>query len=320
MFEFCAMKDICSNILLKVHDDSDKRRDSITETNLDLAQCRSVFETKMIDAHVTDFSDRIDRLGQTYETYEVKETIPNKLSRIRRELEELEDEIDGDVNNEDEVKALQDLFARLNKKTKDKKLTVLNDLEKAESDDIKGKTMEVTDPEKMVKLDKRINQLEKSIGDEHTDKSIQTMINDLFRKFKVLSNDNDSLNKISSIIDEVNLKFEKSITTRRSLDNVQNEIDEDTKINEIYTKFVKTQDFADDLPFLIKRLESLNEVHIRVANSVNFTESMEQDITTIAKDLESWESSLNNLETQLTTLATTFDETKKKSYLIETSK
>lgn len=306
--------------MVKVNDDTAKRRDSITESSLNLEKSRSVFETKMIDAHVTDFSDRIDRLDQTYETYEVKETIPNKLSRIRRELEELDDEIDGDVDNEEEVKALQELFAKLNRKTKDKKLTILKDLGSVESDDIKvSDGVSDVDPVKLVKLDKRINQLEKSIGDEYQDKSIQTMINDLFRKFKLLSNDNDSLNKISSIIDDVNLKFEKSITTRRSIENVQNEIDEDTKINEIYTKFVKTQDFADDLPFLVKRLESLNEVHLRVANSVNFAESMDQDITTIAKDLESWESSLDNLEIQLTKLANTFEETKK-NYFVETSK
>ncbi len=267
----------------------------------------------MIDAHVTDFSDRIDRVDQTYETYDVKETIPNKLSRIRKELEELEDELDEGEVDADEVKKLQQLFEKLNSRTRDKKVVVLKDLKSENKDIVIDKFINKEDPEQVVELDKRINKLERTIGDELFDNSIQSMVNDLFRKFKLLSNDQDSLHKINSIIDEVNLKFEKSITTRRSLDNIQNEINEETKFNEIYMKFNKAQDFENELPFIIKRLESLNDVHQKLSNSVNFTESMEQDIITMTKDIENWEGSLTKLETKLNDLATNFETIKKTS-------
>lgn len=298
-----------------MQEDASTRRESISDERFDLDKSRSAFETKMIDTHITDFSDRIDRVDHTYETYEVKETIPNKLSRIRRELEELEDEIqEGNVgeNGEDEVKKLQELFENLNRKTKEKKITVLKGLNGVSEDaqgDSKLKSNE-ENPQQVIDLDKRIHQLEKLIGEGVMEKSIQSMINDLFRKFKLLSNDKESLQKISTIIDEVNLKFEKSITTRRSLDHAQNEVSEDTKIIEIYDKFKKAQDFENDLPFIINRLESLNNVHLRLANSVNFTETMEQDIITISRDIENWEQSLSKLETQLITLATNFEDTK----------
>lgn len=296
-----------------IQDDSIKKRDSISEPIFDLDKSRAVFETKMIDAHVTDFSDRIDRVDQTYETYDVKETIPNKLSRIRKELEELEDELDEGEVDADEVKRLQQLFEKLNSRTRDKKVVVLKDLKSENNDIVIDKFINKEDPEQVVELDKRINKLERTIGDELFDNSIQSMVNDLFRKFKLLSNDQDSLHKINSIIDEVNLKFEKSITTRRSLDNIQNEISEETKFNEIYMKFNKAQDFENELPFIIKRLESLNDVHQKLSNSVNFTESMEQDIITMSKDIENWEGSLTKLETKLNDLATSFETIKKTS-------
>ncbi|CCH41642.1 putative dynactin subunit 2 [Wickerhamomyces ciferrii] len=304
-----------------LHEEKLERRDSIVEGAVDVDKSMSVFEKKMVDSHVTDFSDRIDRLDHTYETYEVKETLANKISRIRKELEELEDEIEKEdlVNEKEEVAKLQEVFQKLNTRTKDKKIVKLDDALQIDSSEPSAPLQiqqAIEDPFKIEEYDKRLNKLEKAIGEERMDKSIQTLINDLFRKFKLLSNDEDSLEKIKEIIDQVNHKFEKSITTRRSLDpSIQHVLDEDAKINEIYTKFTQTQEFSNDLPFLIKRLESLNELHLKVNNSVQTVDSMEHDLDKFTKDLESWDENLIKLESKLDTLNESFELTKTKHNL-----
>jgi len=281
----------------------------------------------MIDAHITDFSDRIDRLDHSYETYEIKETIPNKLSRIRKELEELEDEIDkngggGDGDDEEELNKLQEIFEKLNKKTGYKKINILKKLsangvdgddgddgdDNADGDDsIISIPKTSIDAYKFIEIDERINKLEKTIGDFQINESFQFKINEIFKKFKLLSNDKELLSQIRDIIDLVNLKFEKSITTRRFQNNVQNDVDEDIKINEIYINFTKMIEFEQDLPFLMKRLESLNEIHLKLGNSVNFIDDMEENLNKMEIDLKQWENSLNELQDKFESLSTNFE-------------
>ncbi|CDR39661.1 CYFA0S03e05842g1_1 [Cyberlindnera fabianii] len=302
-----------------VEQEAPKRRDSISEEAFDTGKSIARFEREKVwlDPHVTDFSDRVDRVAG-YETASDKETMQNMMMRLRSELSQLEDmvESEGTLDQEKELKALQETLSRINLKTKDKKLISPEIMTGIPSIDTSASTSQlnqsiVTNPEEVIILDKRLTRLEKLLGTDFAiDKSLQSIVNDLFRKFKLLSNDTDQLGYISRAIDEVNTKFEKSIAMRRAV-NIEADVPEETQVHEVYTVFQKTRQVQDDLPFIIKRLETLADLHTRVATSVVSVESLEEQIDTLSKDVDAWETSLGKLETKLEEMNNAFEENKK---------
>jgi uncharacterized coiled-coil protein SlyX len=292
----------------------DHRRDSIHEEEFDLEQSRHKFERNMIDAHVTDFSARIGKLA-SYETYTVNETRQNKLKRLYMELREVEEEIENDNEPTDDLLKLNELYAKITKKTKELKINKLTEASPQLSSIPQSANQGISSKDigNFQELETRISEIEKTIGNNFKPaSSIQSIINDIFRKFKLLSNDKDELRRIESAIGSVNAKLEKSILTRRS-DNGKTEISEDSKISEVYRNFQTFSNYSEELPLIIKRLESLNDLHTRSAHSINIAEELDHNISILKQDFDKWDDSLTKLESKLTDLQDSFEQSKGKA-------
>lgn len=258
----------------------------------------------MIDSHITDFSGRIDKLA-SYETYTVRETTLNKLKRLELELQELEEEIDTNGEPTDEILKLKELYKNINKKTKDLNINSI-DIEK---ESVNDKDVPIIENfEEFKDIESRITHIEKIIGvNFKPDSSIQSTINELFRKFKLLSNDSDELHKINKIIDEINIKLEKALISR----HVNTEVTEESQICSIYRNFENLKDYQEELPLILKRLESLSELHLKANNSVNIIEELDHSIHSMKIDFEKWEDSLDKLDKKLNDLNEKVKELKK---------
>lgn len=292
-------------------------RSSIIEEDINVGENFKKFSNDFVFNKKTDFSDRIDSIKNN--TFETKhgETVYNRIDRLRKELIELQNDINedddekSDLEVEKQIKDLKELFDGLNLKVKNQRLLKLNvEPEKIENEEV-VETVVMHDPTKFLKIEDKLSEIEKIIGiDLSLDNklSIEGSINDLYRKIKLISNDSGSIERISTLIDDINLKFEKSIAIRRSIFNSNDEefIKKDEKINEIYNKFNKLKNFENDLPLLINRLESLNDLHFQMNDVLEINKNFNYDFDIMEKNLKSWNESLNGLETQIEALNKSF--------------
>ncbi|KAH3679951.1 hypothetical protein WICMUC_000694 [Wickerhamomyces mucosus] len=287
-------------------DDSEKneRRDSISNEDFTLASSRLFFENKMINAGITDFSDRIDQLA-SYETYSIKETVQNRLNRIRKELEEIAIDIQNDeyqdTSDLKEVEKLEELFKDLNQKSKNKKLSRLHIERETADNDSTNSNIQFSNASHLIEIDTKISSLEKTLGNfNNEEESVTSLINKIFTKFKILSNDKETLSKIGSKIDQVNEKFDKSLAIRRGLSVEEKESSvDDFKINEIYKNFVNSENLISELPYLIKRLESLHELQLQSASNSTFLLNLDHNLSAMESDFQKWGESLKDLEQKL---------------------
>jgi chromosome segregation ATPase len=265
-----------------------KRRNSIVEESVDLDSIREKFSNGVV--HMTDFSDRIESVGHVVSP---RESVKNKIERLRLEMEELERQMDGCTEDDlSESKKLMELWSKINKKVKFRGMISLGQLH----DSLDDMTIdEGVLPPDITSLETRIRQLEKTLGEFQPDSSIQSQINQLQRHISLLSSDSAQLDQITSTIEQVNQRFEKSIALRRAVE-MEVDINEDIKIHELYELAQKTQGIQQELPWILKRMESLNELHLHSAATVSIAEEMDDKLNKMAEDMDKWEKCLVELE------------------------
>lgn len=222
-----------------------------------------------------------------------------RLERLKLEMDELLIDLEGERDELEkcEKKELLALWEKLRDNVKQRGKVVLGGLpQEAGHTDIEGS---VADPTAIQTLEQRIHRLEQVIGVQQLtpDSSLQSQINQLQRHIQLLT-DETTQQQITRTIEQVNLRFEQSIALRRSVE-MEVEIQEDAKIHELYQFLESTKGIQDELPWLIKRLESLNVLHMKTAGSVAIVDEMDARMGAMGADMEQWEKTLEAIEGKL---------------------
>lgn len=196
--------------------------DSTNELNYD--QSRSVFENHILDNATSDFSGRVD--DGRYQQMNVdfcKETIPQKLTRIKRELQEIE-LLDESVSSFQSDKiALGELLSRLETKVKDE----ANNIEKVLPEEARSVpstklpqlTLDFGLLQRLAVLEQQVSKLEVILGPKEFStncKPLTTMINDIFQQIKVLKGNQGLLENFQNKLKEISIEYEKSLIARKA--------------------------------------------------------------------------------------------------------
>lgn len=273
-------------------------RDSIEELHVDLDAVRDKFERSgAVHNCCSDFDDRIDHGGKGFKTYG-KQPLTVRIDLLKQELDELISEIDetNDEKAQSEKDQLIRLFEEAQTKVKQRGKIVLSSLDAVQPEVNESHKNAAVDSSSLVRLEDRISQLEGLIGKTDDSSSLQQQINQLQRHLQLLSNDS-MLQQIMGTVEQVNKRFEQSIALRRNVE-MEIEIQEDVKIHELYELVIATKDIQHQLPLLIDRLESLNELHFKTATAVSTVDEMDDKLMTLSKDLDNWEHCLSQLESK----------------------
>lgn len=258
-------------------------------------------------------------LLNSYETVEINETTEEKLERIRRELDELHDElkkgktktVEGDLK---QVEVLRGVFKNINKEIKEKSLLDINIVqEHIEPIDTAKPNQSLNDSmvssSDLLTVNEKIQTLEATLGYTHPltpSETVSTKLNAMYSKLQLLANDKEQLESISKQIDDLNEKFQSSLALRRqglfqtssSQLNDPSVLDkmEDKELLQLYKIYENLSPFIDLLPYLLKRLESVHQIHLHSAGAVRFVNDLDEHLTTMENDMKEWESSLKEME------------------------
>ncbi|KAH3687507.1 hypothetical protein WICPIJ_001501 [Wickerhamomyces pijperi] len=298
------------------------RRDSLSYEAIDIEQSRNLFQHSKANAQLTDFNGRVDKLLGSYETFTVSETTQEKLERIRRELEEVKEELSRGKTKETEkdlqqVEVLKKSFKDINRDVKEKALLSIDIVQ----DHIEPFTLapsstseSILTSEDLLKLNEKIQSLESILGYTHPlnpSETITTKLNSLYSKIQLLSKDTESLSTITSQIDVINERFESSLALRRQglfqTSNIggntvsseqQNSLRqmEDSELLAMYDKVSKLTPFIDLLPSLLQRLQSLHNIHLNSSGAVRFVNGLEEQLGQMEAEMNQWETSLNTMD------------------------
>lgn len=289
--------------------------EDINQSNLrSFDESKTVFENTALSSYSTDFSGKLGSL-LSYNSQYVKETRKQKLARIQRELLELQEDIETDNSkNNDEVNLNE--LSKLHREISDDYRKRIGDL-KDSFGPVEGEnTEEVTLPnitlnssqlEEFVRLEKRIASLESRIGST-SGKAIGTMINELYRTINVLSMDTDSLNSFQAKLREISEEYECSIIGRRSQNdsNLSSSIEDkmkttESKINDLYGKYNILNRYSNIIPQLTKRVESLQVLH-SATNNIHLTvNDINQHLSSMDSQIDKWSSLLDLVSEKIET-------------------
>lgn len=236
------------------------RRDSIDETPL-----------------THDVAHYAEPFEQKFEQSVCTETREMRLVRLKREMDELFEE-----GQDYELQQKWETLQRGVKRRVDVNMEELS---------IRDDGTSVLD---ISVLEAKVASLEKSIGSTGT--SIQSQINKIQRTLQLLQP--ETLQHLSQSIDMINEQFTQSIALRRSV-ALDVPVKGDAKIHELYQTLQILKPMCDELPFLLKRLETLNGLHRSLFGANKLIGEMDARMDAMESDFNRWDDILTKLESNV---------------------
>lgn len=282
----------------------------IIEETIDTTEAFKRFDNQFIKGEI-NFNYTVDRsLGDSGFKAQYKETKENKLSRITRELYELEME-EKDEEIDKLIKLAEDLkLKRKNDLSGYKKriLDLFDGLESVNNEEVSVIRLSNTDD--LLELDKKISKLEGKLGDINATNSIDQVLKEMNKKVEVINNPQYKIEEINQSIKEI-LEKTEFINNYNEVNGGSLELFKNDKINELLTFLPNLQSFQKLSDLLIQRLKFLNEIHLKIGNSVEFIDNLDQNLTNIDNEINQWNESLNLINTKLDTNQELFETNKK---------
>ncbi|PVH18479.1 uncharacterized protein CXQ87_001407 [Candidozyma duobushaemuli] len=258
----------------------------------------SSYESSALSDELTlvDFSGNVARrLAQSgYNVEKLGETRKQKLARIARELEELEKE------EPSEVEVLAGKFRELKageEKSGDFDVGVGDIFKNIESALKERSTKEYSESNEVLRLEKRIAELEEAIGsNEDTPTSIRNILNNASRKVNVLYDHEEEIAAVQTEIKSLSKDMEALAANR--LSSLYDRLTEFDRVNAI-------------VPSMIARLRSLNSVHAESGHAVECVATLDKTLSSLASDLKKWDDSVDKIDRSLVEQSEAFEKNAK---------
>ncbi|CUM62785.1 uncharacterized protein PRCAT00000343001 [Priceomyces carsonii] len=347
VFETSDVQSIESNFK-EVETPSPNQSSDIIEEGLSNEKVRDVFTDNILVSEI-NLVDFLGDLGSTslggrgYRLNHIVETSDQKLSRIKRELEELrisqrKGELQPNEENETNklMSMLEDLSSGPDKSHLNEYKDRINELFKSSSkymhdrDPIKVEKESITlsiNPN-ILELDRRINSLEKTLGADALQKfttstgpniprrTIENDLRDLRRKVSIITNPRFQLDSVKVEIESLKGQLEditskkqlaELTTTMAYIGNDKRSNPHEAKVNALFERLNEFDKMSKMVPLLIKRLKSLHVVHSDLSNCIQTSNGLEQILTDMKGEMREWDNSLNKLNTHLDLYEKNFD-------------
>lgn len=287
--------------------------EDIDTTPVDTDLIRKNLETNNLN-RIPNFSgDITTRLGYSGYSNINQESIEEKLARIARELEEIEnvpqnskidrlklwrDKIDTKKDFDIYTKELTSLFDHLSIKEFTKSdVTQSNQYPRVNNE--------------ILQLESKLNDLESYIGGNRTN-SIKDTLSDLTRKVNIIHNPEYKIDDVHDKIKELDKEYEKILAKRKlfDIDSVEIEENSNEKIDKLYENLPNFEKCNATIPLILKRLKTLHQVHSDLGNSVNIVKNLDSTLKKMDFDYNQWNDSLKIVNKTLSTYESSFDENK----------
>lgn len=240
-----------------------------------------------------------------------KETKQDKLARIRRELEEIQQEEETDIPEADE---LLQIFNALNTTSSKQKFPTEEELKINEilippSEPIKATSQQVAT---VVTLETKLSQLEKQLGiDNSLPHSVQHSLNDITRQLNIINHADFNLDSIKSKIESTGKEMEKLELNKRLFGWEDVPTPKEDKVDEIYEILPDLKKYCATAPSILERIKGLSKIHNEVEESLHFSINLNQFISDLELEMQEWDKALESLNRGLDKLNETFDTNRK---------
>lgn len=294
------------------------RRSSIDVLETTAENARVVFENRIIDKVGANFSSKITNLlAKTYNSYTVPETPEQKLTRIKRELEELRILKDTKVIQDDKNE-IQLLIEQVKKLLPGPRVSLSNNvdsflvskLDKLSpgisdlDEELKNKSHAgVMESAPVVDLEQRISRLEKTVGhseplEQNTNFSVQSLIDDLYRKLNIISN-SEGLKPTGLLVDSDSRQLGTKKLELRSESILDETYSDKREISILFDKLSRLPDFERLIPLAMNKIKSLNTLNSELSKNVDNLEDFESRMFSIETSMNEWQDFLSNYENKL---------------------
>lgn len=167
-----------------------------------------------------------------------------------------------------------------------------------------------------LELESRISKLEDSLGYEPSQgitPSIQDTIEDLYTRVNLILDGGENLSSVEAEVLRLISNCETYIKdSKRIRDKSEIVPLTDRKLCLLYDKVKTLPDFESLLGKIVDRFNSLNDLIVGTANSVNFLQGLEKELSTMENRLDAWDDRIDLFNSQLVEDKRQFDETAKK--------
>lgn len=276
----------------------------------------SSYESSALSDELTlvDFLGNVARrLAQSgYNVEKLGETRKQKMARIARELEELEKE------EPSEVEVLAGKFRELkagDEKNGDFDLGVGDVFKNIESALKEKSKKEHSESNEVLRLEKRIAELEEAIGaNEDTPTSIRNILNNASRKVNVLYDHEEEIAAVQTEIKLLSKDMEALAANRRmalissgSKEPPVVPISFDHKVSSLYDRLGEFDRVNTIVPLMIARLRSLNSVHAESGHAVECVATLDKTLSSLALDMKKWDESVDKIDKSLVEQSEAFE-------------
>lgn len=268
-------------------------------------------QAQFVDIEITDkeydFSGNL--LNQRgFQVGKKKETKMEKLARIKRELEEIQQEEGPECSDADE---LLSAFNALNASPSQRKFPTEEELKIDEilippPEPVHATSQQIA---KFVNLENKLNRLETQLGTDHRQsRPLQHSINEIIRKLDIINHAEHNADSIKSKIETTGKEMEKLELNKRLFGWEDVPVPKNEKIDELYNILPDLKTYCTVAPTILERIKGLSGIHNELEESLNFATNLNQLIGDLGQDIREWDKSLNSLNRSLETLKETFEE------------
>lgn len=326
------------------------QNEEIDNDAIDVTTAREKFLKNVLVGEVdVDFLGRIlgkqpiHRLG--YLTLAYDETYEQKLSRIRRELEELRLQDASVLNSKDPID-LDQTLTKLEEAVRTHHADQVG-VEAGYSDRIKmafeqaDKFLKQTASQKenssaigtqkdisaILDLEARIHHLERILGHEDAGMNtagsrysvpINTVLQEIERKLNLVLHSPQLTKELEKLRDlSLDTKRRSAFTHTKNEDSSddspgpEENKDKEREVDAALEKIPEVNRLGSIVPSVISRLKTLQTVHSDIANAVQVVNDIDLSLTDIHSDMLRWNDSINQLNLKLNAREETFNQNKK---------
>lgn len=298
-------------------DDDDYIDDNIKDKQLenielkDPKEIRINFENKILDNISSDYSGRIDKVEVTgFKGTYIEETIDQKMARIKRELQEIQISSKESKYEHNSI-SLQLLYDQMEKqrnvslKQISTSLNINDHL--YEHVTLPKLNIDYTISNRLMTLENRLTTLEKFLGSDQTNKKpLITIINELHRQVRILTNNESILSNFDKKMKEISENYENSIIGRRAKKDhmleklvIESINVTDTKVEELYKFYNVLKRYSIHLPAIVRRLETLNQVHLHIKETIHTVDLIDNTLNNLQAQADKWDTTLKELDLKL---------------------
>jgi nuclear migration protein JNM1 len=227
------------------------------------------------------------------------ETVEEKIARLKREVEEVKQELVNDGLQEQLV-GLQAILDEL-KISKRNEPKLYRELGQIPNVDIPSHEISDTNAyNSLTTLESRLTALEERVGVESVysePKPISVMLNDLQRKVSLLTSNPTALQTAVTNLKEIITLISTVKNSGSGKSPLPTQME--SKINQLYEKLPVINNISGTVPVIIERLKSLQGVHTDASDVRLTVRDMDATIDDLKMDVKKWMNSLEAVEEKI---------------------